>query len=74
MTKIENQSETCEARFELERQPSGVNELSALAGSERCEACADAVGADCGEGPPVPIPNTAVKLAHAENTRLATDW
>ena len=30
------------------------------------------VGADCGEGPPVPIPNTAVKLTRAENTWLAT--
>ena len=30
------------------------------------------VGADCGEGPPVPIPNTAVKLIRAENTWLAT--
>ena len=27
------------------------------------------VGVDCGEGPPVPIPNTEVKLACAENTR-----
>ena len=27
-----------------------------------------AVGVDCGEGPPVPIPNTEVKLACAENT------
>ena len=31
-----------------------------------------AVGADCGEGPPVPIPNTAVKLTCAENTCLET--
>ena len=30
------------------------------------------VGADCGEGPPVPIPNTAVKLTRAENTWLVT--
>lgn len=27
------------------------------------------VGVDCGEGPPVPIPNTEVKLACAEDTR-----
>ena len=26
------------------------------------------VGVDCGEGPPVPIPNTEVKLACAEDT------
>ena len=32
------------------------------------------VGADCGEGPPVPIPNTAVKLTRAENTWLVTAW
>ena len=30
------------------------------------------VGVDCGEGPPVPIPNTAVKLICAENTWLVT--
>ena len=32
------------------------------------------VGVDCGEGPPVPIPNTAVKLTSAENTWVATPW
>ena len=26
------------------------------------------VGVDCGEGPPVPIPNTEVKLVCAEDT------
>ena len=31
------------------------------------------VGVFNGEGPPVPIPNTAVKLTCAENTCLATD-
>ena len=30
------------------------------------------VGVDCGEGPPVPIPNTAVKLTSAHNTWLET--
>ena len=30
------------------------------------------VGVYCGEGPPVPIPNTVVKLTCAENTWLAT--
>ena len=30
------------------------------------------VGTDSGEGPPVPIPNTVVKLAIVENTRWAT--
>ena len=30
------------------------------------------VGVDYDEGPPVPIPNTEVKLVCAENTRLAT--
>ena len=34
----------------------------------------DVVGVFNGEGPPVPIPNTAVKLTSAENTCLATDW
>ena len=32
------------------------------------------VGVFNGEGPPVPIPNTVVKLTSAENTCLATDW
>ena len=32
------------------------------------------VGADCGEGPPVPIPNTAVKLIRVEDTWLETAW
>ena len=32
------------------------------------------VGVFSGEGPPVPIPNTEVKLTCAENTCLATDW
>ena len=30
------------------------------------------VGVDCDEGPPVPIPNTAVKLICADNTCLET--
>ena len=30
------------------------------------------VGVDCDEGPPVPIPNTAVKLICAHNTWLET--
>ena len=33
----------------------------------------DIVGVFNGEGPPVPIPNTEVKLTSAENTCLATD-
>ena len=32
------------------------------------------VGIDDGEGPPVPIPNTVVKLTSAENTWLETAW
>ena len=32
------------------------------------------VGIDCGEGPPVPIPNTEVKLIYADNTWRATAW
>ena len=32
------------------------------------------VGVFSGEGPPVSIPNTEVKLTCAENTCLATDW
>ena len=32
------------------------------------------VGVFNGEGPPVPIPNTEVKLTSADNTCLETDW
>lgn len=31
-------------------------------------------GVDDGEEPPVPIPNTEVKLIHAEDTKMATSW
>ena len=51
-----------------------MTELSRLRGSEGYEACADEVGVNNAEGPPVPIPNTEVKLSGAENTCLATDW
>ena len=34
----------------------------------------DIVGVFNGEGPPVPIPNTEVKLTSADNTCLETDW
>ncbi len=51
-----------------------MSEFSGLPGNERYEVCLDVVGVDCGEGPPVPIPNTEVKLTCAENTRLVTDW
>ncbi len=32
------------------------------------------MGTDDGEGPPVPIPNTVVKLVSAEDTWLETAW
>ena len=32
------------------------------------------VGVDCDEVPPVPIPNTVVKLIYVENTWRATAW
>ena len=32
------------------------------------------IGVDDAEGPPVPIPNTEVKLSGAENSALATGW
>ena len=37
------------------------------------EVCDDEVGVNDDEGPPVPIPNTEVKLVGGENTCLATD-
>ena len=39
-------------------------------GYERPQGLSYRVGADGGEGTPVPIPNTAVKLTCAENTWL----
>ena len=41
-----------------------------LFGFEGAEA---PVGVDCSEGPPVPIPNTEVKLTRAEDTCLETN-
>ena len=38
------------------------------------EGSASIVGADDGEGTPVPIPNTAVKLTRADNTWLEAAW
>ena len=32
------------------------------------------VGVNCAEEPPVPIPNTEVKLCNVENTWLETTW
>ncbi len=49
-----------------------MSELSASAGSEGYEACADAVGVDRGGGRPVPNTNTEVKLTRADDTCLVT--
>ena len=40
--------------------------------NEEGELTATQVGGFSGEGPPVPIPNTAVKLTGADNTWLET--
>ena len=42
-------------------------------GNGASEPDADEVGVNDGEGPPVPIPNTEVKLIGGDNTCLATD-
>ena len=47
---------------------------ASLFGFEGADLQENIVGVYNGEGPPVPIPNTEVKLTGAENTRLATDW
>ena len=39
---------------------------------EEGESLPEEVGIDCCEGPPVPIPNTEVKLTRADNTWRAT--
>ena len=49
-----------------------MSEHLALAGCERYGACSDAVGVDYREGPPVPIPNTEVKLVCADNSMRVT--
>ena len=49
-----------------------MSELWCLHRSEGYEACIDEVGVDCGEGPPVPIPNTEVKLICADDTCRVT--
>ena len=36
------------------------------------QTCYKLIGVDDAEGPPVPIPNTEVKLCGAENSALAT--
>ena len=40
--------------------------------TEQSGLCVDEVGVDWGEGPPVPIPNTEVKLTFADNTLRVT--
>ena len=49
-----------------------MSELCRLRRSEGYGACVDEVGVDWGEGPPVPSPNTEVKLASAHDTWLET--
>ena len=51
-------------------QPNKIGEYKPIFGSE----AALAVGVFIAQGPPVPIPNTEVKLCGAENTCLATSW
>ena len=58
--------------FALERRSNGVTEPWALDRGEGYGICFDAVGVDWGEGPPVPIPNTEVKLTFADNTLRVT--
>ena len=41
-------------------------------GSEGYGACLDEVGIDWSEGPPVPIPNTEVKLSSVDDSMRAT--
>ena len=53
------------AVFDGSRKASGGNEMRGV--------CDDEVGVYDGEGPPVPIPNTEVKLVGGDNTCLATD-
>ena len=56
----------------LDLQYAGLSLASSSVQSSGC--ISEIVGVFNGEGPPVPIPNTEVKLTSAENTCLATDW
>ena len=40
--------------------------------TEQSRLCNDEVGVDCREGPPVPIPNTEVKLVCADDSVRVT--
>ena len=54
--------------FCIERRDNGTTEPWALDRGGGYGICLDEVGVDWGEGPPVPIPNTEVKLSSAEDT------
>ncbi len=49
-----------------------MSKLCCLRRSEGYEACVDVVGVDCDEDPPVPIPNTEVKLICADDSCRVT--
>ena len=49
---------------------SGSNPLRVTTSASTIVGAEQLVGADDGEGTPVPIPNTAVKLTRADNTWL----
>ena len=49
-----------------------MTELWRLCRSEGAEVCDDEVGVDYREGPPVPIPNTEVKLVCADDSMRVT--
>ena len=51
----------------------GKREVFTLFGFEGALESTEKTGDDSEEGPPVPIPNTAVKLLSAEDTCWATD-
>ena len=53
------------------RFPHGSPKIKGFSG---VKPVGDIVGVNDDEGPPVPIPNTAVKLTCADNTCLVTDW
>ena len=57
--------------------PTGHHSLSCLCVVKICKYLTEViyiVGVYIGEGPPVPIPNTEVKLTCADNTILETVW
>ena len=74
LLSMENWSKPKRRRHRRERLKSStfVVQFSVTEGNRRCESITHIVGAVNAQGPPVPIPNTEVKLCSAEDTSRET--